>query len=53
MLQIIDNPMSFSDGIVWIFVVGGLLIAAFVIVALVMLMLARPINRRLSGNNET
>ena len=48
MLQIIDDPQSFSDGIVWVFEVGSLLVAVFMIVALVMLMLAKPINRRLA-----
>lgn len=53
MLHIIDDPKSYNDGMLWVFEVGGLLVAAFVIVALIMLMFAKPINERLSGNNET
>ena len=47
LFQIIDDP-KFSDGLLWVAEVGGLLIALLVIIALVMLRFAKPINRRLS-----
>jgi hypothetical protein len=40
-LRIIDDP-TFSDGILWIFGVAGLLFIVFMLVALGMLILARP-----------